>query len=138
MRRPAVRGLAGLIASLIGMAGPVALAAGEGFPDAGDYQMDVKPLKGSRRVPILYVESQEEATISLWCNRVPAKLIVVGDTITIILSPPSVAVQCDSERMQADESLVAALQQVETWHRDGDVLVLQGNGDPLRFRLSSH
>ena len=138
MRLPAVHWLAGLMAGLIVAAGPAALAAAEGFPEAGDFQMDVKALKGSRRVPILYVESREEATISLWCNRVPAKLIVVGDTITIILSPPATAVQCDSERMQADENLVNALQQVETWQQDGDTLVLRGSGEPLRFRLSSH
>jgi heat shock protein HslJ len=126
----------GLVAGLLVTA--AALAAESSFPDAGDFQLDAKPLQGSRRLPILYIESPDEATVSLWCNRVPAKLIVVGDTITIILSPPAAAVQCDSERMQADENLVTRLQQVETWQRDGDVLVLQGGGEPLRFRLSSH
>jgi heat shock protein HslJ len=138
MRLPAAHCLVGLIAGLVVAAGPAAFAAGEGFPDAGDYLLEAQPMKGLKRVPIFYVESQQEAAFSLWCNRVDAKLIVVGDTITIILSPPAQPVQCDSERMQADETLVNALQQVETWRRDGDVLVLQGGGEPLRFHLSSH
>jgi heat shock protein HslJ len=93
-------------------------------------------MKGSKRVPVLQIESKGEAVIDLWCNRVPAQLVVVDDTITILLGTPT-AQQCDSERMQADEDLLAALQQVATWRRQDDLLVLQGERT-LRFHISSN
>jgi hypothetical protein len=78
----------------------------------------------------------------LWCNHVTAQFVVVGETITIILGEPAppqygAPQQCDADRQRADDDLVASLQQVETWQRRDDVLVLQGP-QPLRFRLSSH
>jgi hypothetical protein len=99
-------------------------------------------MKGSKRVPILEFESQEAGTIDLWCNRVAAQFVVVGETITIILGAPappqySAPQQCDPDRQRADDDLVAVLQQVETWQRRDDLLTLQGP-QPLRFRLSSH
>ena len=146
MRFPAVRWarrIAGLLVGLIVFAAfSAVLAAERGFPDDGEFMLEVKPMKGSKRVPILEFESQDAASIDLWCSRVHAQFVVVGETITIILGAPaepqySTAQQCEPERMQADEDLMAALQQVETWQRRDDELVLQGQ-QALRFRLSSH
>ena len=64
------------------------------------------------------------------------KLIVVDNTITVILGAATEK-QCEPDRMQADEDLKDALQQVANWRRDGDLLVLQGDRS-LRFRLSSN
>jgi len=61
---------------------------------------------------------------------------VVDDTITILLGARTEK-QCEPDRMQADADLIAALQQVANWHRDGDLLVLQGERS-LRFHLSSN
>ena len=82
-------------------------------------------MKGSKRVPILQIESRGAASIDLWCNTVPAQLVVADATITIILGAPTQK-QCDPDRMQADEDLMAALQQVTGWRRQDDLLVLAG------------
>ena len=146
MRCPAAkwaRRMAGPLACVLVLAAvPAAFAAERGFPDDGEFLLEAKPMKGSKRVPILEFESKDAASIDLWCNRVHAQFVVVGDTVTIILGEPAApqyatAQQCDPDRMRADDDLVAALQQVETWQRQDDLLVLQGQ-QALRFRLSSH
>jgi heat shock protein HslJ len=93
-------------------------------------------MKGSKRVPILQIESKSEASINLWCNTVPAQLVLADNTITIILGSPTEN-QCDPDRMQADQDLLEALQQVTSWRRQDDLLVLQGERS-LRFHLSSN
>jgi heat shock protein HslJ len=128
--------MAGLLV-LAGLAGVSAAAAADhSFPYDSTLLLEAKPMKGSKRVPILQIESRGDAAIDLWCNRVQAQLVVVDNTITIILGA-STEKQCDPDRMQADEDLKDALQQVANWRRDGDLLVLQGERS-LRFRLSSN
>jgi hypothetical protein len=142
MRGPAANRVAS-VACLLALAWPLAATAAErGFPKDGEFLLEAKPMKGSKRIPMVEFESQEGAAFELWCNRVHARFVVVGTTVTIILdapSPPQYAApgQCDPDRVQADEDLVAALQQVESWQRQDDLLVLQGP-QALRFRLSSH
>ena len=113
-----------------------AVAADRGFPYDGVLQLEAKPMKGSKRVPILQIESNGAAAFDLWCNKVAAQLVVVDDTITILLGARTEK-QCEPDRMQADADLIAALQQVGNWRRDGDLLVLQGERS-LRFHLSSN
>jgi heat shock protein HslJ len=133
-RRLAV--LLALIAA--GAAGTVAaaIAADHDFPYDGVLQLEARPMKGSKRVPILQIESNGAAAFDLWCNRVAAQLVVVDDTITILLGARTEK-QCEPDRMQADADLIAALQQVAYWRRDGDLLVLQGERS-LRFHLSGN
>ena len=129
--------MAGPLAGLIVLAGVSAgSAADRGFPDDGTLLLEAKPMKGSKRVPVLQIESKGEASIDLWCNTVPAQLVVADATITIILGAPTQK-KCDPERMQADEDLKAALEQVTGWHRQDDLLVLAGERS-LRFHLSSN
>jgi heat shock protein HslJ len=129
--------LVGPLAGLIFWAGVSAAGAAErGFPYDRILMLEAKPMKGSKRVPILQVESKGEASIDLWCNTVPAQLVVVDNTVTILLGSPT-AKQCDPDRMQADEDLMEALQQVASWRRQDDVLILQGE-KTLRFHLSSN
>jgi heat shock protein HslJ len=111
-------------------------AADRSFPYDSTLLLEAKPMKGSKRVPILQIESRGDAAIDLWCNRVQAQLVVVDNTITVILGATTEK-QCDPDRMQADEDLKDTLQQVANWSRDGDLLVLQG-ARSLRFRLSSN
>jgi len=128
---------AGTLLGLVVLAGVSAgIAAERGFPYDGVLLLEARPMKGSKRVPILQIESKGEASIDLWCNTVPAQLVVVDNTITIILGAPT-GKQCERERMQADEDLMAALQQVASWRRQDDLLVLQGERT-LRFHLSSN
>jgi heat shock protein HslJ len=125
------------VAGLIVLAGVSAgSAADRGFPYDSVLLLDAKPMKGSKRVPILQIESRGDASIDLWCNSVPAQLVVADATITIILGAPTER-QCDPERMQADQDLLEALQQVVGWRRQDDLLVLQGERS-LRFHLSSN
>ncbi len=125
------------VAGLIVVAGiSPGIAADRGFPYDGVLLLEAKPMKGSKRVPILQIESKGDASIDLWCNTVPAQLIVADATITIILGAPTER-QCDPDRMQADQDLLEALQQVVSWRRQDDLLVLQGERS-LRFHLSSN
>src|SRR5947209_12791940 len=48
------------------------IAAERGFPNDSVLLLEARPMKGSKRVPILQIESKGEASIDLWCNRVPA------------------------------------------------------------------
>jgi heat shock protein HslJ len=128
---------AGPLAGLFLLAGVSAcIAADRSFPDDGTLLLETKPMKGSKRVPILQIESKDSASIDLWCNSVPAQLVVADTTITIILGSPT-GKKCDPDRMQADQDLLAALQQVVSWRRQDDLLVLQGERS-LRFHFSSN
>jgi heat shock protein HslJ len=140
MRIPAVTwagSLAGPLACLSVLTWVSAgVAADRSFPYDDTLLLEAKPMKGSKRVPILQIESRGEASIDLWCNTVPAQLVVADSTITIILGSPTQK-QCDPDRMRADEDLMAALQQVASWRRQDDLLVLEGERS-LRFRMSSN
>jgi len=111
----------------------IADAAERGFPYNSELIMDAKPMRGSKRVPMLVIGAQGEATIEGWCNNVKAQLVVAADTVTV-LTGASTEQQCPAERMRADEELMAALMEITHWRRDADVLTLRGGKTPLRFR----
>jgi heat shock protein HslJ len=106
------------------------------FPFDHELLLDVAPMKGSKRVPSLDIKPDGAAEIALWCNTIKAQLVVAGDTITIITGPGSER-QCPSDRVRADEDLLAALTQATNWRREGGSLVLTG-GKTLRFRLQTN
>ena len=112
-----------------------AVAAQE-FPFGSELVLDVKPMKGSKRVPMLEIDQQGLAEIDLWCNSVKGQMVVAGDTITI-LTGEKTARTCPPERAQADDEVLAALNEVTTWRREGDVLVLIGSRT-MRFRLQTN
>jgi len=128
--------IAGPLVCLILCAGSAAPAAEKSFPEDATLLLQTKPMKGSKRVPILQIDTKTEAAFDLWCNHVPAQFVVVGDTVTILLGTPTPQ-QCDAERMDADEELIAALQAVSTWSLKDDLLVLEGE-KTLRFRIASN
>ena len=113
-----------------------AVAAQSEFPFGSELMLDVKPMKGSKRVPMLDIDGKGLAEIDLWCNSVKGQLIVAGDTITI-LTGEKTARTCPPERAQADDDVLAALNEVTSWRREGDVLVLIGTRS-LRFRLQTN
>ena len=115
---------------------PMSLAADSTFPFDKELLLDVKPMKGSKRVPILGIGPKGETAIDLWCNSVEAQIVVVDSTI-IILTGQKTERQCDPARMRGDDDLLAALQQVTSWRREGDVLMLRG-GKTLRFRQTTN
>jgi heat shock protein HslJ len=129
--------LAAPLAALLVLAGVSAVIAAErSFPYDSTLLLEAKPMKGSKRVPILQIDPKGEASIDLWCNTVAAQLVVVDNTITVILGSRTEK-QCDPDRMQADEDLQATLQEVTTWRRQDDLLVLQSERT-LRFHVSTN
>ena len=61
---------------------PAGLAAE--FPFDSELMLDAKPMKGSKRVPILGIGPKGETAIDLWCNSIDAHVVVVESTITIL------------------------------------------------------
>jgi len=113
-----------------------AVAADRGFPYDSELMLDVNPMKGSKRVPMLDIGANGEASIDLWCNTVKAQLVVADDTITILPGTKTDR-QCTADRMRGDDDLLAVLVQVTNWRRDGDLLTLRG-ARIMRFRLGTH
>ena len=113
-----------------------AVTADRDFPYDRELMLDVNPMKGSKRVPILEIGSRGEASIDLWCNTIKAQLMIANDAITVVTGEKTDR-QCAAERMRGDEDLLAVLLQVTSWRRDGDVLTLRG-ARTMRFRLGTH
>jgi hypothetical protein len=107
------------------------------FPYDREFRLDVKPMRGSKRIPGIEIGTNGQATIDLWCNSsVQANLVVAADTVTIITAPPP-ATACPPERARGDEELLATLNEVTNWRMEGEFLVLTG-GKSLRFRANTN
>jgi len=94
--------------------------------------LDAKPMKGSKRVPMIGIGPNGEAAIELWCNSIEGQIVVVESTISVMAGTRTQR-QCDAARMRGDDDLLAALLQATTWTRAGDVITLHG-ARTLRFR----
>jgi heat shock protein HslJ len=129
---------ASLLAALVAAAlTPPAKAQAEAFPFGRELLLDVAPLRGSKKVPILDIGDGGSAEIELWCNAVKAQLIVAGDTVTIITGEASTR-QCVPDRARADEDLLAALNEITNWRMEPSALVLTGGSHTLRFRAQTN
>ena len=111
-------------------------AQAQDFPYDRDLVLDARPMRGSRRVPVLSVDASGAMQIDLWCKRGQGQAVIAGDTITIIVRAMADEA-CTPERAQADEQMLAALTQATSWTLRGDLLTLNG-GATLRFRAASH
>jgi hypothetical protein len=103
----------------------LARAADSAFPFGTELMLDVEPLYGSKRIPMLQIEDNGTATIDLWCASVRAQA-TVGETSITIVAEPAEPAQCTPERQSGDETLLTALSQVTTWRRNGEVIELIG------------
>ena len=124
-----------LLGALASFARPMPVQA-DGFPFGHEFLLDVSPMRGSKKVPMLDIGDAGTAEIELWCNSVKAQLVVAGATITIITGEPS-ARQCAADRARADDDLLAALNGVTNWRMERSALVLTGSRT-LRFRTPSN
>jgi heat shock protein HslJ len=106
------------------------------FPYDRDMVLDARPMRGSKRVPVLAIGADGSAQIDLWCKRGQGQATISGDAITLALGTMNDE-PCTPERTQADEDMIAALSAVTSWSMRGDVVTLSG-GATLRFRLASH
>lgn len=125
-------------------AGSAPVRAADQFPFDQTLMLDVKPMAPVKRVPILTVEQNGNATIGLWCKTVRGRVELAGDTIKIEAEPlpdglPQYMVdgQCSDQRLAADQDTLAALAQVTGWRRQGGAVVLTGVTQ-LKFRPSSN
>jgi heat shock protein HslJ len=73
--------------------------------------LDARPMRGSKRVPVLSIDPGGRAQIDLWCKRGQGEAAVAGDTITITIGAMRDG-PCTPERAQADEDMIAALSAV--------------------------
>jgi heat shock protein HslJ len=123
----------GLLAVLILQIGASAQSA---FPYDRDMVLDARPMRGSKRVPVLSIEQNGRAQIDLWCKRGQGQATITGDTITIAVGAMTDE-PCTAERAQADAEVIAALSEATAWSRRGDIVTLTG-GKPLRFRAATN
>src|SRR4051794_21177684 len=122
--------------ALLGLVATGASEAQSTFPYDRDMVLDARPLRGSRRVPILAIAEGGEAQIDLWCKRGRGQAAISGDAITITIGAMNDE-PCTPERAQADADMLAALSEVTGWQQGGDILTLNGP-KPLRFRLATN
>jgi heat shock protein HslJ len=113
---------------------PTAFA--ESFPFGSELVLDVNPMRGSKRIPVLDIGQNGTAEIELWCNSVKAQLVVAGNTITIITGAMS-SRQCPPDRARADDELLTALNEATNWRMEDSTLVFTG-GKTLRFRMQTN
>jgi heat shock protein HslJ len=114
----------------------VAAVAAERFPFEHELLLDAKPMKGSKRIPILAIGRQGETTIDLWCNSVEGQVVVVDGVISIMTGAKTNR-QCDAARLRGDDEILAALLDTTTWRREGNTIIFSG-GRTLRFRIPTN
>ncbi|MEN3377283.1 MAG: hypothetical protein V7604_2638 [Hyphomicrobiales bacterium] len=122
--------------ALLGLFATGATEAQSAFPYDRDMLLDTRPMRGSKRVPILAIAEGGEVQIDLWCKRGRGQAAIAGDTITITVGTLNDE-PCTPERAQADEDMLAALAEVTGWSQRGDTLTLNGSKS-LRFRLATN
>jgi heat shock protein HslJ len=120
----------------LAFAGLSSRAFAQEFPYDRDMVLETRPMRGSKRVPVLAIEPGGRAQIDLWCKRGQGQAAIAGSTVTIAVGAMN-AEPCTPERAQADEELIAALSQATGWSVRGTVVTLTG-AVPLRFRLATN
>lgn len=136
-----------LFALLIATVVVIPAGAAEPFPFGTELMLDVSPMHGSKRVPMLEIEDDGAVTIDLWCTSLRGRATISDDSITIVPGQPASLVpgqpaadpqgQCDPERQASDAAIVAVLSQVTKWRRSGDFVELSGP-TTLRYRLMTN
>ena len=107
------------------------IAAAENFPFNEELLLDARPMPGSKRVPTLDIRADGAVLIDLWCNSVQGQLVVAANTITVLTGPKTNRT-CTPDRAQRDNEVLSALEQVTSWRREGNDVVLIGP-QSLRF-----
>lgn len=131
------RGAASFLAALA-LAGSMvpAAASDTAFPFGSELILDAAPQPGTKRVPTIEIEENGAASFNLWCARASGSATVTDDAITITPTK-ALPAQCPPDRISQDAALLAALSQVTSWRRNGDVIDFLGATN-LRFRLMTN
>ena len=130
------RGVLGLMAGMVTLGMMTSASADDRFPYERELLLNSKPMRGSKRVPSLEVSASGQAVIDLWCNSGRGQVVIAADTITIVPGAMSDR-KCGPDQMRGDEDMLATLNQVTNWKREGDYIVLVGP-KMLRFRLATN
>jgi hypothetical protein len=107
------------------------------FPFDQEMLLEVKPMPGSRRVPMLEVQANGRTSVDLWCHSAIADVAVSGNEIKFTFLSAK-AENCTPERAERDEVMGKALSEVTHWSRQNDIVTLTGPGATYRFRISTH
>jgi hypothetical protein len=127
-----------ILAVLCGSILPV--ASEDLFPFGSELMLDVAPMHGSKRVPMIEIEDDGSASIDLWCASLRAQATLDGDSITIVPSQTqndTSGGQCESDRQASDAEILSALRAATNWRRAGEIIELSGPAT-LRFRLMTN
>jgi hypothetical protein len=119
----------------LSMVSAAAVAQAE-FPYEKEMFLDVKPLPGSKRVPMLEFLPDGRAMIDLWCRSGEGRFEVTGDVVKITIGTLREE-RCTPDRIALDDALAPVLEAVTKWSVEDDILVLSGASE-LRYRLSTH
>jgi heat shock protein HslJ len=106
------------------------------FPFDGELILDVRPMPGSKRIPNMDISADGKIALEMWCNRADGQVVVAGDTITVMIGPPTDRA-CTPDRARSDAELIDALNAVSNWRREGDFVRLIGP-KTLRFRVPTN
>src|SRR5215510_5418761 len=143
-RHGMTRGVTGVLLALLAFLFSGTAAPADQFPFDQELLLDAAPMRPGKRMPIITVEPNGNATIDLWCKTVSARLEISDTAVKIEAGPlpeglPEVmsAGQCTPDRIKADEELLANFTQVTAWRRQNGGIVLVGP-IALKFRLSDH
>ena len=106
------------------------------FPFGSALVLDAAPLPGTKRVPMIEIEENGDASFYLWCASARGSANVGQDTISLT---PTTALpsQCTPDQISRDADLLVQLSQMTGWHRQGDEIDLTGSAT-LRFRLMTN
>ena len=124
------------LAAIVAAFGARPSSAQEGFPFGSELTLDAAPMRGSKRIPNLEIGGNGDVVIELWCKGARGQFAVANDSVIFVPGPVEDR-GCPADRAVADDALLAALADVASWRRQGDVLVLAGSRQ-LRFRLNTN
>ena len=111
-------------------------ADAQNFPYDQEMLLEVKPLPGSRRVPMIEVHPDGKASVDLWCHSAVAQFTITGGDVKIefVSANPE---NCTPERIELDQAMAKAMVEITQWRRNNDIVEFVGP-TTYRFRLSTH
>jgi META domain len=111
-------------------------ARAQTFPYDQEMLLEVTPLPGSRRVPMLEIHPNGKASVDLWCHSASADVSVSDKEIKFTFTSAREE-NCTPERLALDQTMAKALMEMTHWRRENDIVVLVGP-TTFRFRISTH
>lgn len=111
-------------------------AGAQSFPFDQEMLLEVRPLPGSRRVPMIEVHPDGKASVDMWCHSAVAQITITGSNVKFdfVSAKPE---NCTPERIELDQKMAKELLEVTQWRRKNDIVEFVGP-TTFRFRISTH